>query len=161
MTETFALPDNELDSPLALLLDIVATTTRRTREEEREGAETAAADHVYRAYTSTLGAALEDTQWTGYPALGGTEPSAVAYLGAGLWLHHTTTYDTEYSDGGDALALIVPCACGRGYITSHLESEDDLVELLAELHPTGGRAEHGSDTRGRYCASIPARAITP
>ncbi|MFF3128049.1 hypothetical protein ACFVRD_38480 [Streptomyces sp. NPDC057908] len=53
MTETLTPPVTGLlpDSPLAVLFDIVATTARISQDEELDGAETAAADHVYRAYS--------------------------------------------------------------------------------------------------------------
>ncbi|WP_327372324.1 hypothetical protein [Streptomyces sp. NBC_01217] len=157
MTETLTPPVTALlpDSPLAVLFDIVATTARISQDEERDGAETAAADHVYRAYSDTLGRALEEHEWTGYPALrdNAFEPSAVAYLDGGLWLHHTITHDADYHD---VLTLIVPCACGRGYVGSQLEDENDLLEVLEELRGTSGRSAHGGDTGGLYCASTTA-----
>ncbi|MFJ9328981.1 hypothetical protein ACIRPN_16825 [Streptomyces sp. NPDC101230] len=58
------------------------------------------------------------------------QPSAVAYLGGGLWLHHTLT---NGADCRDALTLLVPCTCHYGYVPSLLEDEADLQEL----HPTG------------------------
>nr|MDT0527269.1 hypothetical protein [Streptomyces sp. DSM 41633] len=67
MTETLTPPAT--GSPLAVLFDIVATTARLTLEEERDGAETAAADHVYAAYPDTLGVVVDHDAWTGYPAL--------------------------------------------------------------------------------------------
>lgn len=153
MTETLTglLPD----SPLASLFDIAAATTRISQEEDRDGAEAAAADHVYRAYADTLDRVLEHDAWTGYPALRDTafEPSAVAYLDGGLWLHHTITHDADYHG---VLTLIVPCACGRGYVDSQLEDENDLLEILEELRGTGGRSTHGGDTGGLYCDSITA-----
>lgn len=53
VTETLTPPVTGLlpDSPLAVLFDILATTARISQDEERDGAETAAADHVYRAYS--------------------------------------------------------------------------------------------------------------
>ncbi|MFD8621952.1 hypothetical protein [Streptomyces sp. NPDC059513] len=46
-------------SALALLFDIVATSARLTLEEERDVAQTAAADHVYTVYPNTLGQAVD------------------------------------------------------------------------------------------------------
>ncbi|MFI1557613.1 hypothetical protein [Streptomyces globisporus] len=40
---------------------------------------------------------------------------------------------------------------------SLLEDENDLLELLEELRPTGGHAVHRGDTGGPYCASTPTR----
>lgn len=55
MTETLTPPaiSPAADSPLALLFDIVATTAHLTTGEERDVAETAAADHIYTAYPDT------------------------------------------------------------------------------------------------------------
>ncbi|MEU0703396.1 hypothetical protein ACFY9H_31310 [Streptomyces bacillaris] len=154
MTETLTPPAT--GSPLAALFDIVAASARLTLEEERDGAETVAADHVYAAYPDTLGQVVDHDAWTGYPALRdhALQPSAVAHLGGGLWLHHTITADADYRD---ALTLLVPCTCGHGYVPSLLEDESDLQELLQELRPTGGHAVHSGDTGGPYCASIPTR----
>lgn len=152
MTETLTPPVT--GSPLAVLFDIVADPARLTLEEERDGAETAAADHVYAAYPDTLGQVVDHDAWTGYPALRdhAIQPSAVAHLGGGLCLHHTITTDADYHD---ALTLLVPCTCRYGYIPSLIEDETDLQELLRELRPTGGHAVHRGDTSGPYCASIP------
>ncbi|MFB6656830.1 hypothetical protein ACFCZ4_32240 [Streptomyces microflavus] len=156
MTETLTppAPIPAADSPLALLFDIAAASARLTLEEERDGAETAAADHVYAAYPDTLGRVVDHDAWTGYPALRDhtLQPSAVAHLGGGLWLHHTITDDADYRD---ILTLLVPCTCRCGYVPSLIEDETDLQELLRELRPTGGRAVHRGDTGGPYCASIP------
>ncbi|MEU9061706.1 hypothetical protein AB0D13_23305 [Streptomyces sp. NPDC048430] len=158
MTETFMPPaiSPAAGSPLALLFDIVATTARLTNDEERDVAETAAADHVYTAYPDTLGQAVDHDAWTGYPALRdhSVQPSAVAHLDGGLWLHHTITADADYRD---VLTLLVPCTCGHGYVESLLEDESDLLELLEELRPTGGHAVHSGDTSGPYCARTPTR----
>ncbi|MCD9899087.1 hypothetical protein LUR56_01020 [Streptomyces sp. MT29] len=144
------------DSPLAVLFNIAATSARFTLEEERESAETTAADHIYTAYPDTLGQAVDHDAWTGYPALrdNAVQPSAVAHLDGGLWLHHTITADADYRD---VLTLLVPCTCGHGYVASLLEDENDLLELLEELRPTGGHAVHSGDTGGPYCASTPIR----
>ncbi|MEU6631761.1 hypothetical protein ABZ905_26290 [Streptomyces parvus] len=144
-------------SPLALLYDIAATahlTHRFVQDEERELAETAAADHIYTAYPDTLGQALDHEAWSGFPALrdNNVQPSAVAHLDGGLWLHHTITADTDHRD---ALTLLMPCICGHGYVPTLLEDERDLLELLRELRATGG-AVHSDDTGGPYCDSIPA-----
>ncbi|MGW7400981.1 hypothetical protein ACWGH7_31455 [Streptomyces cyaneofuscatus] len=143
------------DSPLAVLFKIAATSARLTLEEERESAETTAADHIYIPYPDTLGQAVDHDAWTGYPALrdSAVQPSAVMPLDGGLWLHHTLTADADHHD---ALTLLVPCDCGHGYVLSLLEGQSDLLELLQELRPTGGRAVHSGDTGGPYCASIPA-----
>ncbi|MEV7060386.1 hypothetical protein AB0N60_37915 [Streptomyces microflavus] len=157
MTDTLTPPAT--GSPLALLFDIAATTGQLTaglvQDEEREVAETAASDHVYTAYPDTLGLVVDHEAWTGFPALrdNSVQPSAVAYLGDSLWLHHTITADADHHD---ALALLSPCICGHGYVPSLLLDERDLLELLQELRPTSGRAVHCADAVGPDCASIPA-----
>ncbi|MEU0102923.1 hypothetical protein [Streptomyces sp. NPDC006267] len=157
MTETLTPP--AAGSPLALLFDITTAaqqTARIAQDEERDMAATAAADHVYTAYPNTLGRAVDHDAWTGFPALRdhGGQPSAAAYLDGGLWLHHTIP---ALGDFRDVLTLLVPCDCGHGYVPSLLEDERDLLELLQELRPTGGRAVHRGDTGGPYCASTPNR----
>ncbi|WNI34393.1 hypothetical protein [Streptomyces sp. ITFR-6] len=156
MTETLTPPaiSPAAGSPLALLFDIVATTARLTTDEERDGAETAAADHVYTAYPDTLGQAVDHDTWTGYPALrdNGFEPSAVANMSGGLWLHHTVTDDADYRD---VLTLLVPCACERGYVGWQLEDENDLLEILTELRRNDGHTVHDGDSGGPHCASTP------
>ncbi|MFF5893850.1 hypothetical protein ACFY72_34540 [Streptomyces globisporus] len=156
MTEALTSPAT--GSPLAHLFDIAATahlTPRLIQDEERELAETAAADHIYTAYPETLGLAVDQEAWTGFPALrdNNVQPSAVAHLDGGLWLHHTMTANADYRD---ALTLLVPCICGHGYVPTLLEDENDLLELLNELRVTGGRAVHSDGTGGPYCDSIPA-----
>ncbi|MFI8164106.1 hypothetical protein ACIF6I_33490 [Streptomyces microflavus] len=157
MTETLTPPAT--GSPLALLFDIAATTAQRTnglvQDEERKVAETAAADHIHTAYPETLGQVVDHDAWIGFPALrdSGVQPGAAAYLGDGLWLHHTITADADHQD---ALTLIVACTCGNGYVPSLLLDEADLLELLQELRPTSGLAVHSCDAVGPDCASIPA-----
>ncbi|MEU1536006.1 hypothetical protein [Streptomyces fagopyri] len=69
------------------------------------------------------------------------EASAVARLDGGLWLHHTLRI-TGRDGAQDVLTLVVPCTCGRGYIDMVLDSEGDLMEILAELRPTHGLSPH-------------------
>ncbi|MER6288427.1 hypothetical protein [Streptomyces sviceus] len=45
------------------------------------------------------------------------------------------------------LTLIVPCTCGRSYTDIVLDSEDMLIEILAELRPTHGKSVH-DDSHG-------------
>ncbi|WP_086669881.1 hypothetical protein [Streptomyces albovinaceus] len=156
MTEALTPP--AAGSPLALLFDIAATAhlaPRFVQDEERELAETAAADHIYTAYPETLGQAVDQDVWTGFPAVrhSNIQPGAVAHLDGGLWLHHTITANADYRD---ALTLLAPCICGHGYVSALLEDENDLLELLNELRVTGGRAVHSDDIGGPYCDSIPA-----
>jgi hypothetical protein len=143
------------DSPLAQLLDMAHAADIPDADEQRDDAETAAAHHVFEQYTDTLGTVIEACDWTGYPALRpdrGTpyEPSAVAWLDGGLWLHHTV----HISENGarDILTLIAPCTCSRGYVDFLIDTETDLLAILADLRPTGGRFPHDSDTLG--CGSV-------
>ncbi|MGW0573009.1 hypothetical protein [Streptomyces tauricus] len=152
------------DSPLAYLMDIVAASVdEESEEEERVGAETAAAHHIYAAYAYSLAQAVDSAVWQGHPAVrehGARrfEPSAVAPLGGGLWLHHTLRI-SEADGASDVLTLIVPCTCGRGYADITVDTEDVLVEILAELRPTYGRSLH--DDRVPDCHSVrPVPALT-
>lgn len=161
MTETHARPQRPYaaDSPLAYLLNLAAQAAGPDENEQRTDAETAAAHHIYQAYPYSLAQVLEATDWQGYPGWEGDggrrlEASAVAWLDGGLWLHHTL-HITE--DARDALTLIVPCTCTRGYVDVLLDTEDGLIEILTELRPTYGRSLH-SDTHSD-CLSIPASPL--
>ncbi|MDQ0605514.1 hypothetical protein QF037_009947 [Streptomyces canus] len=133
------------DSPLAYLLELAADADVDSEDEQRDDAQTAAAHHIYERYADSLARALEVMDWQGYPAWTGVggrqEPSAVAWLDGGLWLHHTLRI-TEADGALDVLTLIVPCTCGRGYVDISVEYEHDLIEILAELRPTHGHAPH-------------------
>lgn len=144
MTETLTPPTIAAgaDSPLALLFDIALEIGVQGADEQRDNAETAALDHVWNAYPDTLGKALDDDDWSGRPALPEAvlEPSAVAYLDGGLWLHHTVDADQEQ----DVLTLVAPCTCGNGYVDTVLDGESDLLQVLTDLRATGGRFPHDS-----------------
>ncbi|MEU3341855.1 hypothetical protein [Streptomyces sp. NPDC006668] len=151
------------DSPLAILLDLAADVDGPSEDEQRDDAQTTAAHHVYQAYTGTLARVLEVVDWQGYPAWTDHtgrrfEPSAVAWLDGGLWLHHTL-HISETDGARDVLTLIVPCTCTRGYVDILLDTEDDLIEILAELRPTHGHSPH-TDTPVD-CHSIPAGPALP
>ncbi|WAU78327.1 hypothetical protein O1Q96_00310 (plasmid) [Streptomyces sp. Qhu-G9] len=150
------------DSPLAHLLDMAQAFDAPDADEQREDAVTTAAHHVYTAYPDTLATVVDALDWQGHPALPGTgtgagpfEPSAVAWLDGGLWLHHTLRISED--DGArDVLTLIVPCTCGHGYTDIVLDTEDVLMELLAELRPTHGLSLHDDRTPGwRSVQSLP------
>ncbi|MET8102732.1 hypothetical protein ABZV29_40930 [Streptomyces sp. NPDC005236] len=136
------------DSPLAVLLGIAADVVGPDDDEQREDAATAAAHHVYYAYASTLARVVDAIDWQGYPAATGDdrrhEPSAVAWLDGGAWLHHTLRI-TEQDGATDVLTLIVPCTCGHGYVDITLDTEDAMVEILTDLAPTHGRSPHLTD----------------
>jgi hypothetical protein len=144
------------DSPLAYLMDLAAEAHHvPTDDEQREDAVTTAAHHIYDAYHSTIGQVLDAGDWRGYPALRPSgspefEPSAVAWLDGGLWLHHTLR--TDINGAVDVLALVVPCTCGQGYTDIVLDTEDDLLEILAGLHATNGRSPH--DASHPDCHSV-------
>ncbi|MFC8201710.1 hypothetical protein ACFUTV_40975 [Streptomyces sp. NPDC057298] len=144
------------DSPLAHLLDMAQALGAPDADEQREDAVTTAAHHVYTAYPDTLAAVVDALDWQGHPALrdtsaGSFEPSAVAWLDGGLWLHHTLR-TTEADGASDVLTLIVPCTCGHGYTDIVLDTEDVLLELLAELRPTHGQSPH--DDGAPDCHSV-------
>lgn len=147
--EPAALPDG---SPLARLFAIIGEIDTADEAEQRDAAELAAGHHLYTQYADTLGRALDPDDWSGFAAVKTLrlEASAVA------WLHHT--HISESDDARDVLTLLVPCACGHGYVAYELENEDDLLEILTDLRPTGGRVRHqpGDDE----CASVPTRAFT-
>ncbi|WP_331724020.1 hypothetical protein [Streptomyces sp. NBC_00005] len=146
MTKTLAQLPYAADSPIAYLLDLAADVDEPSEDEQRDDAQTTAAHHIYRAYLNSISHVLEVTDWQGYPAWEGVggrrfEPSAVAWLDGGLWLHHTL-HISEADGARDVLTLIVPCTCTRGYVDILLDTEDDLIEILAELRPTHGRSPH-------------------
>ena len=144
-------------SPLAYLMEIAAAAADEAAEQdERDAAETSAAHLVYRTYTYSLAQALDSEAWQGYPIVRehGTrrfEASAVAFLGGGLWLHHTLRI-SEADGASDVLTLIVPCTCERGYTDITVDTEEVLIEMLAELRPTYGRSLH--DDRMPDCHSV-------
>ncbi|MEV7076643.1 hypothetical protein [Streptomyces sp. NPDC093990] len=142
MTETriSSTGDITTDSPIALLFDIVRETTTESEDEQRENALLAAVNHAWHAYSDTLAQVLPEEAWTGQARLAGAglNPCAVAYLGDGLWLHHSSPDDREEH----TLTLIAPCTCGHGYVDALLSGESDLLELLAELRATQGRFPH-------------------
>lgn len=145
------------DSPLAQLMEIVAAAVdEASEEEERDAAETTAVHHVHQAYACSLAQAVDSEVWQGYPTVrehGARrwEASAVACLGDGLWLHHTLRI-SEADGASDVLTLIVPCTCGHGYTDIVLDTEEDLIEVLAELRPTYGRSLH--DDHVLDCRSV-------
>jgi hypothetical protein len=159
-TSTAATRPYAADSPLAHLLDMVQAVGQPTEDEQREDAVTAAAHHIYNAYPDTLARVLDVMDWTGHPALhspGGIfEPAATAWLDGELWLHHTLRL-SETDGAVNMLTLIVPCTCGRGYTDIVLDSEDMLIEILAELRPTHGKSVH--DENLGDCRSI--RPVAP
>lgn len=129
------------DAPLTRLFALVP---HESDDEQRDGAVTAAAHHLLTAYADTLHQAVEPYLWQGYPAVrdAGLEPSAVASMGGGLWLHHTLR--TDITGATDVLALIVPCMCGEGYTDIVLDTQDVLLEILADLRATNGWSQHDS-----------------
>ncbi|MFF0087831.1 hypothetical protein ACFYR1_50755 [Streptomyces canus] len=145
MTETLTPPAVAVgaDSPLALLFDIALEIGTQSEDEQCEDAKTAALHHVWSRYPDTLGKAVDEDDWTGFPALpgAGLEACAVAYLDGGWWLHHTVDGDQEQ----EVLTLIAPCTCGDGYVDTVLDGEWDLLEVLTDLRATGGRFPHHSD----------------
>ncbi|MFE9348005.1 hypothetical protein [Streptomyces olivaceus] len=150
--ETAVIPALDDASPLARLFAMISERDAHTEAEQRDDAETAAAQHVYTQYGATLGQVLYDEDWSGRIAVKDNrlEASAVAWLEGGLWLHHTLDI-SEYDGAHDVLTLLVPCACDSGYIAFHLENEEDLLEILTDLRRTRGRVPHQHDD----CASGP------
>lgn len=147
------------DSPAAFLLDLAAEACGPDADEQRDDAETGAAHHTYTAYPQTLAQAVDAISWQGYPAMNlgerHFEPSAVAWLDGGLWLHHTLRI-SERDGAADVLTMIVPCTCGR-YTDITLDGEEVLLDVLAELAPTRGRSVH--DEKAGDCRSVPAAPL--
>ncbi|WP_314416166.1 hypothetical protein [Streptomyces sp. DSM 40484] len=57
------------------------------------------------------------------------------------------------------MTLIDPSTCDRGYTDIVLDTEDVLIEVLAELRPPYGRSLH--DDRAPDCHSVrPVPALT-
>ncbi|MGW1534453.1 hypothetical protein [Streptomyces aureus] len=160
MTETLDAPARSYSahSPLAYLLSLADEAAQVSDQEQREDAETAVIHHLSRSYPYSLAQAIDVMAWQGYPAVRDAgrvfwEPSAVAWLDGGLWLHHTVR-STEDDGAIDVLTLIVPCTCGRGYSDITLDSEDMLMEILTELRPTHGQSVHNGALLD--CAIVPA-----
>ncbi|MCX4404443.1 hypothetical protein OG840_61280 [Streptomyces sp. NBC_01764] len=142
------------DAPLTRLFALVP---HESEDEQRDGAVTAAAHHLLTAYPDTLHHAVEPHLWQGYPAVpdAGLEPSAAASLGGGLWLHHTLR--TDINGAAAVLALIAPCTCGEGYTDIVLDTEDVLLEILADLRASNGWSQHDSSHPDcRSVRSVPA-----
>src|SRR4051794_32954054 len=83
----------------------------RAKAERRDAVEAARA-HIRRCFSTTLARVLAEDAWIGYPAVEGEywgvlRPCAVAWLGDGAWLHHTTVFGSRH----DALTLWRPCGC--------------------------------------------------
>ncbi|MEU1600458.1 hypothetical protein ABZ468_48855 [Streptomyces sp. NPDC005708] len=157
MTETLVPPTATVgeNTPLAILFDIAAAIAvpsedEQRKDEQREEAVTAALHYLWNTYPDTLGKALNEEDWHGMPAVpgAGLEPSAVAFLGGGLWLHHTTDVDQSR----DLLTLVAPCTCGNGYVDRLLDGEWELVWILTDLTATYGRFPHNTDRP--HCMSI-------
>ncbi|AXK34675.1 hypothetical protein DVA86_20500 [Streptomyces armeniacus] len=105
---------------------------------QRLAAERKAAQFIAWAFPNTLARALDAQAWQGYPP-NSTRPGparwacAVAYLGEGLFLHHTQRQHDNDSEE-DVLTLIEPCAgpgCGA-YVTTRMFSEEALCNRLTE-----------------------------
>ncbi|MFI1035975.1 hypothetical protein [Streptomyces sp. NPDC020951] len=142
------------DSPLARLFAMV--DGEATADEQRDDAQPAAAHYAYTVHGATVGQVLEDMDRAGQTPVKDNrlEASTVAWLEGGLQLHHTL-HISEAAGARDVLTLIVPCACGRGYVDFQLENEEDLMEILTDLRRTGGRAAH------RHRTAPASRTRTP
>ncbi|MFE7077248.1 hypothetical protein ACFU96_44900 [Streptomyces sp. NPDC057620] len=57
------------------------------------------------------------------------------------------------------MTLIDPCPCGCGYTDIGLDTEDVLIEVLAELRPTYGRSLH--DDQAPDCHSVQTLLVSP
>ncbi|MFI6881137.1 hypothetical protein ACIBL6_47605 [Streptomyces sp. NPDC050400] len=141
---------HEESSPLQQLMALAAEHTQQLHFEQCEAAETAAADHIYRRYPTTLQSLIDTHDWTGHPAVTANQlpPSASAFLGEGLWLVHRTFHDGQV----DELRLLVPCSCGDGYDDVLLDGEQDLLDMVSLITQHHARMPH---CHPEDCASLP------
>ncbi|MCY0922869.1 hypothetical protein OS965_32800 [Streptomyces sp. H27-G5] len=96
-------------------------------------------------YRETLNPLVNWSDWTDYLGVDTksgwrTKDCAVAYLGEGVWVHYEVRSRGTASDLYDALSLIAPCPCTRGYYDVGIEDEADLLNVLHDYV--------GSDTTG-------------
>lgn len=94
-----------------------------------------AAGRWARRLPQSLADVLADPErWSAVPSFhrnGYVSPAAFAYLGHGVWLHHTQ--DTRGFGHNPEVTLLAPCRCGKGYQQFEVTTEDDLVGTLAAL----------------------------
>ena len=106
---------------------------------ERSAATTEATHSIKVRFPATIAALLADGSiaFVGYPALHGDEvdipttPCAVAYLGEGIWLHHTEARDS-YSVVRGRPTLLIACVCGR-YREALVDDEYALARELEHI----------------------------
>ncbi|MCY0922868.1 hypothetical protein OS965_32795 [Streptomyces sp. H27-G5] len=122
------------------------TVTRHYRDlESAEQAAYVATDHAIHNYPATIGALLSDENWQGYPdpTFADAPGSAVAHLGEGVFIHHTSVLGHEAGNANlvlqHTLTLIAPCSCGLGYRTWPVTGEENFLGTIAEA-----TAEHPS-----------------
>lgn len=107
--------------------------------QERNAAVSAADTFVQRTFPNTLAQILNAPSWIGYRSLDalqdGTETlaSAIAYLGAGVFVRHVAAPSLVPLGGPfDVLTLWFACGCGN-YIGAVIGEEYDLADVLADL----------------------------
>ncbi|MFF4735316.1 hypothetical protein ACFY2W_05355 [Streptomyces sp. NPDC001262] len=113
---------------------------RRSREAyERQAAAITASNFVLNRFWSLLGKVLPAEAWQGYPSsVRDPRTTAVAHLGAGLFLMHSAKRDGCGDDEcgcRHTVTLLRPCRCGD-YIEDVVDTEYDLAFILSSIDDT-------------------------
>jgi hypothetical protein len=106
--------------------------------------------HLIANYPATLGALLTEQHFTGFAAWGDREPTAVAHLGDGVWLHYEEP--RQVFGSRPVLTLLIPCRCGLGYRLLAVSSQEELLQVLGDL--AGEQGEINPDDCLFNCASV-------
>ncbi|MGP3950945.1 hypothetical protein [Streptomyces sp. 7N604] len=150
MTHTTTAPPNLLPALRELAAQsrqITELNWERERAEriahERRSAVESAAAYVRLHFPATLAHVVTEDAWVGYRTLDESETEspftvqacAVAWLGDGVWLHHTEVNDAHIGVRTGHLTLWAPCACGN-FREHEIEDEYVLAEALDHIHGT-------------------------
>ncbi|WP_185994135.1 hypothetical protein, partial [Streptomyces benahoarensis] len=79
---------------------------------------------ICQRFPKTLGCVVAAEMWRGYPSHPHGQPSAVAYLGANIYLRYCSD-----DDFGGA-SLLLPCAACGIRLTAALRDDHDLTVVL-------------------------------
>ncbi|MFE9484639.1 hypothetical protein ACFYNM_39430 [Streptomyces spororaveus] len=139
------------------------TSEQHENTEQLEDIVHGADQFIATAYRETLNPLLNWTDWTAYLGVDTqsgwrTRDCAVAYLGEGVWLHYEVRSRGTARDLYDALSLIAPCPCTRGYYDVGIDDENDL---LAVLHDYVGSDTTGPQSCTGECHPVPALNAAP
>ncbi|MFG2226133.1 hypothetical protein [Streptomyces sp. NPDC048644] len=102
---------------------------REEEAAERAAAETAAHETLQWLTPDTLARVVTEEMWRGYPRHRGDGPTAVAHLGAGVYLRYATPGDGLGTVPGD-LWLLQPCTDCGVRLSNPLWSDLDLATCL-------------------------------